>query len=287
MTKLTINKERLKVFLLLNLGVFLLSAGIYFFKFPNHFSTGGVSGLSVLLGKFLPASAATVMSVMNILFLFLGFAFLNKGFGFKTTYCSIALSGFTQLFEWLYPMTAPMTSQKMLELMFSVILPAIGSAILFTNGASSGGTDIIAMILQKFTDFDIGKCLIITDFLIAFATLFIFGIETCLFSVLGLILKAFVVDVIIENISTKKIAIVITSKRDLVTDFIAKKLKRGVTEWDCIGGFTGDRKTVLLSALSRQQAIYLRQYVKEIDEKSFIVINNSTEVIGKGFRRGY
>ncbi len=281
-------KHKIKKFLLLNLGVLLVAAGVYFFKFPNHFSTGGVSGIAVLMSALpIPLSSATIMAILNVLFLILGFLFLGGGFGAKTVYCSLALSVFTQAFEMLIPMSEPFTNQPMLELIFSVILPGIGSAILFTSGASSGGTDIIAMIIRKFTSVNIGIALMVSDFFITFATLFIFGIEVCLYSMLGLVIKSFVLDIVIENISTKKVAFVITSERKKIETYITGTLNRGVTKWDCVGVYTGSSRTALMTALSRTQAIALREYAQEIDPTAFIVINSSTEIIGKGFRRGY
>ncbi|MFI3226102.1 MAG: YitT family protein [Clostridia bacterium] len=279
--------QKIKDFLVFNLGIVLMSVGIYFFKFPNNFSTGGVSGIAVVIPAIFPQlSGATTMLFFNFLFLGLGFAFLNKGFGLKTVYCTVVLSLLTQFLEIYVPMASPLTNQKMLELVFSIILPAVGSALIFTSGASSGGTDIIAMILRKYTNLNIGIALLITDFFISLSTLIVFDIETCLFSMLGLIGKSFIVDIVIENISTKKIAIIITSEREKVEEFIIHTLKRGVTRWDCVGVYSGVQKTALLTALSRGQAIELRSYVKAIDDKSFIVINSSPEVIGKGFARG-
>ena len=143
-------KELFHEFLLMSLGTGLVSVGVYFFKFPNNFSMGGVSGMAVLLGKLIPQlSPSTFNSIINLLFLLLGFLLLDKGFGFRTVYCSILYAGLVQVFEILWPLSAPLTDQLMLELLFAVILPAIGSAILFNIGASSGGTDIAAMILKK------------------------------------------------------------------------------------------------------------------------------------------
>lgn len=280
--------QKLKNFFILNLGVFFLSVGIYFFKFPNNFSTGGVSGLSVIFAPFFPnISSSTIMLIINFLFLGLGFLFLDKKFGFKTIYCTIVLSILTQLFEIYFPLTKTLTSQKMLELTFSVILPAVGSALIFLNEASSGGTDIIAMILKKYTNFNIGKALLCTDFFIAGATLFVFNVETFLFSVLGLTLKSFMLDIVIENISTKKIATIITVEKKLVNTFITEVLKRGATIWEGIGGYTNENKAIILTALTRSQALELKKYVKYVDSKAFIVIKNSTEIIGKGFNSGF
>ena len=158
---MTNRKELLREFLLMNLGTLLVSVGVYFFKFPNHFSMG-VSGLAVLLGKLLPQlSPSTFNTIINVLFLVLGFVMLNRGFGARTVYCSILSAGLIQLFEWAFPMDRPLTDQLMLELFFAVILPALGSAILFNIDASSGGTDIAAMILKKYTGLDVGRALLL------------------------------------------------------------------------------------------------------------------------------
>ncbi len=283
-----LNKASIINFLLLNVGIVLLAFGIYFFKFPNNFSTGGVSGLSVILAATpIPLSSATLMFIFNILFLILGFIFLGKDLGFTTAYCSIAFSVLIQLLEVIYPMQAPFTNSKMLELAFAIILPGVGSAILFTLGTCSGGTDILALIINKNTSINLGLSLLISDFLITFATLFFFGIETCLYSMLGLILKSFVLDSVIENISTKKIAIVITAEKDAIIDYITNNIHRGVTLWNCAGGFTGTQKTAILTALTRTQARDLKQFVKAIDKTAFIIVNNSTEIIGKGFYRNH
>ncbi len=281
-------KESLKEFALLNIGALLISIGIYFFKFPNNFSTGGVSGLSVILTALpIPLSGGNIMLIINLLFLVLGFAFLGKGIGVKSIYCTLALSFSLQLLEYIVPMSSPLTEQKMLELAFSIILPGVGSALLFTMGASSGGTDILALIIGKKTGFEIGASLLLSDFLITVSTVFFFGIETCLYSMLGLILKSFVVDNVIDNISTKKIVTIITDKEkeNEIKEYITNTLGRGVTIWDCTGGYTGTKKSSILTALSRTQARNLRIFVKSVDSTAFIIINSSTEVIGKGFYR--
>lgn len=202
---MTNRKELLREFLLMNLGTLLVSVGVYFFKFPNHFSMGGVSGLAVLLGKLLPQlSPSTFNTIINVLFLVLGFVMLNRGFGARTVYCSILSAGLIQLFEWAFPMDRPLTDQLMLELFFAVILPALGSAILFNIDASSGGTDIAAMILKKYTGLDVGRALLLSDVVIAAAALFVFDITAGLCSLLGLALKSVLVDSAIESFNRRK-----------------------------------------------------------------------------------
>ena len=168
-----------KEFLMMTLGTSLVSIGVYFFKFPNNFSMGGVSGLSVLLGGLFESTwltPSTFNTIINTLFLVLGFIFLNKGFGLKTVYCSLLYAGLIQLFEAVVPLSGPLTTNKMLEAFFAIILPALGSGILFNLNSSTGGTDIAAMILKKYTGMDVGRALLMSDIIIAGAALFIYRI---------------------------------------------------------------------------------------------------------------
>lgn len=283
--KVLFTKEKLKTFAILNAGVLFLSLGIYFFKFPNNFATGGVSGISIILSSIFPElSSATLMSVLNILLLIVGLIVLGKEFGSLTAYCSIMFSLETWLFEQLYPMSEPFTAQPLLELVFAMTLPAIGSALLFNSGASSGGTDVIAMILKKYSSLDIGKSLLICDGIIALSTFYFFGVETGLFSILGLFLKAFVVDFVIESVNLCKYFSIVTTESEKISQFIIKELKHGATITDGVGAYTKKEKKVIITACNRSQAVKLRKYAYSVDPKAFIFITNTSEIIGKGFR---
>ena len=281
-------KKLVQEFLLMTLGTALVSVGVYFFKFPNHFSMGGVSGLSILLGAVIHVpwlTPSAFNTIINILFLILGFLLLDKGFGLRTVYCSLLYSGLVQVFEWLCPLDGPLTGELMLELFFAVILPALGSAILFNLDASTGGTDIAAMILQKFSGLDVGRALLISDVLIAGAALFIFDIETGLFSLLGLVLKSVLVDSVIESLNRRKSFNIITSRPQIVCDYITKQLNRGATVWEGQGAYTHQTHWVVLTVLTRGQAVVLRRYLKEEDPTAFMLVSNTSEIFGKGFLR--
>lgn len=283
-----LNRENLQKFLIINAGVFLLSLGVYFFKFPNNFTTGGVSGLSIILGRLIPIpwlSPATMMWIINMALLAVGFIFLGRDFGFWTAYCSLAFSAETWLMEKLFPMEAPFTDQPLLELCFAIMLPAVGSALLFNSNASSGGTDIVAMILKKYTGMDdIGKALFFSDGLIALSSCWIFGMQTGLYSLLGLFLKAFVVDSVIESINLCKFFSIVTSKPQEICDYIIKDMKRSCTVIDAIGAYSRQDRKVVLIACRRGEAVRLRQRCRQVDPQCFMFITNTSEIIGKGFR---
>ena len=213
------------------------------------------------------------------------FAMLNRGFGLRTVYCSILYSLVIQAFEWICPLSAPLTDEKMLELFFAVIFPALGSALLFNINASSGGTDIVAMILKKYTGLDVGKALLLSDVVIAASTFLIFNVETGLFSMLGLVLKSVLVDSVIESLNRRKNFFIITSDPHMACDYITLRLHRGATVWEGEGAYTHEKHWVVLTALSRGQAVALRRYLKEHDPQAFFIIANSSEIFGKGFLR--
>ena len=165
-----------------------------------------------------------------------------------------------------------------------MLLTAIGSAMIFNSNASSGGTDIAALILKKYTSIDVGKALLAVDFAVVVSAFFVFGIKTGLFSLLGLFAKAFIVDSVIESFNTCKYFAVITSKREEISEYIIKTLHHGVTASSVVGEYTKEEKTMIHTVCKRFEAIKLRSAIKEIDPHAFIIITTSSEIIGRGFR---
>lgn len=272
-----------KNFALLTGSTLLIAIGTYFFKFTNNFTFGGITGLAVLVAKSGFISAGDFNFIVNMLLLLLGFLILGKNFAAKTAYCSILLSVALSLLERICPMDGPLTDQPMLELAFAIALPALGSAVLFNIGSSSGGTDIIAMILKKYTSIDIGKALLATDFLIALAGCFVFGIETGLYSFLGLAVRSSMVDGFIESLNLSKYFNVVCSTPEPICHFINDELHRSATIVDAKGAFSGEQKYLVLTVLNRFQAVRLRNYIKTEAPDAFLLISNTSEIIGKGF----
>ena len=270
---------------LLTLGDAIMVIGIYFFKYPNHFSTGGVSGISVILNHYIPSlSPGTIGLIVNLALLAVGFLLLGKEFSLRTAYVTVLQAALLRALEIVVPMTEPMTDQPMLELIFAVSLPAIGSAILFNIDASSGGTDIVAMVLRKHTSIEIGKALMASDLVITLMACVAFGMKIGLYSILGLVMKSLLVDMVLENIHTHKCFHIITAQPGKIEQFITSELHRGATRVHGEGVYTHEGREVLLTVVNRRQAIQLRNYVKTEDPGAFLLITNTSEIIGKGFR---
>lgn len=275
--------NKLKHFFMLTFSTLLIAFGTYFFKFTNNFTFGGITGLAVLIAKTGLISAGDFNFIASMILLIIGMFILGKKFAATTAYCSILLSVSLSVLERLFPMHSPFTDEPMLELYFAIALPALGSAILFNIGSSSGGTDIIAMILKKYSSFDIGKALLISDALITASGFFIFDIETGLFSLLGLSIRSFMIDTFIESFNLSKYFNVVCDNPEPICDYIVHTLGRSASVCLAKGAYSGNDKYIILTALNRMQAVHLRNFIRENDKEAFILISNTSEIIGKGF----
>ena len=273
-----------KDYIVITLAVIIMDLGIYAFKFPNHFSFGGVSGLAVVLNEILGISAAQINLVINLALLVIGFAVLGKSFGLKTAYATVLSSVVLSLMEKMMPISAPLTNQPMLELAYAIALPAVAAAMLFYVDASGGGTDIVAMILKKYTTIDIGTALLISDVAIVALSFIAFDVRTGLFSVCGLLAKSIFVDRTMDQMRLRKYFTIISSDPEPICDFIQNVLNRSTTLYNAEGGYSHENKKVILCALDRRQAVILQRFIRQTDDSAFIMITKSSETFGKGFR---
>ncbi|MBR0341823.1 MAG: YitT family protein [Oscillospiraceae bacterium] len=277
-------KDKLKYWFMVESAVVLLTIGVYFFKTPNNFATGGVSGLSLLLSKVFPVlTQAEYMAAINVLLLVVGVMILGKECSGMTIFCSLQFSALNWLLEKLIPMDRPFTDEPLLELVYAMFLSGIASAMLFDCNASSGGTDIIALILKKYSTMNIGRALMITDMIIVLSNFFINGIPAGLYSLLGLFMKTFLIDNIIESLNMCKAFTIVTTRPDEISRYIMDELHHGVTMYEAEGGYTHGAKSMLLTVCRRADAFKLRKYAKQVDPDSFMIVTNSSEIIGRGF----
>lgn len=268
---------------LITSGILIMVIGVHFFKFPNNFAFGGVTGLSTVVSAVLPMKAGDFTTVVNIVLLVIGFIFLGTDVGIKTIYGSLMFSFCLSVLGRLCPMSGPITDEPLLELFFAVFLPAVGSALLFNIGASSGGTDIIAMILKKHTSMDIGTALLVVDVLSVVLSWFVLGPTTGLYSTLGLMAKSLAVDGVIESINMCKCFNIVCDDAEPICNFIIHDLKRDATVYEAQGAFTHNHKKVIMTTMKRSQAVRLRNFIRRREPSAFMLITNSSEIIGKGF----
>ncbi len=277
-------KRTLEEYAVLTVATLVLVVGVYVFKFPNNFSFGGVTGIAVVLSALMPATPGNITFIINMLLLVVGFFFLGRSFGIRTVYVSVLMSAGLSLAEIWFPMEHALTDEPVLELIYAIVLPAFGSAIMFNIGASGGGTDIIAMILKKYTRLNIGAALFLVDLGIVIASCFVFDAQTGLCSLCGLLAKSLVVDNVIESINLCKYFTIICDDPQPICDFITHQLKRSATVYKAEGAYQHNQKTIIITIMKRSQAVELRNFIRMHQPTAFIAITNSSEIVGKGFR---
>lgn len=277
--------KKIKEYILITIGSILVAAGIYYFLVPNNLAAGGVSGLAMVIGRYAPGlPIGMLMLAMNIILFIIAFLILGSGFGAKTIYSSLSLSGIIWLFEKLLPISKPITGDIFIELIFGILISAIGMGVIFNQNASTGGTDIIAKIINKYLHFDIGKSLLMSDFVITLLAAIAFDARTGMYALLGVVMNGFVIDTVIEGLNVSKQVMIITSKTDEVKQFILKDLGRGATVYTAKGAFTEEEKEIITTTIGRKEVIRLKNFVSEIDKRAFMTIIDAHETLGEGFK---
>jgi uncharacterized membrane-anchored protein YitT (DUF2179 family) len=278
-------KKIVREYILITVGLALVAAGFYFFLVPNDLAVGGVSGLAMVINWYMPGlTIGAIMLVLNVVLFIIGFIFIGSSFGVKTIYSSFGLSGMIWALEKFCPMSGSITNDLFLELIFGILIGAVGLGMVFNQNASTGGTDIIAKILNKYFHLDIGKALLLADFFVTVLAGIAFGPKIGMYALLGVIINGFTIDAVIAGMNICKKVEVVSSKGEEVKKFIIEELDRGATLYTAKGAYTNEEKEIITTVLGKKQFIRLRNYIKEIDKKAFIMTYNVHETLGEGFK---
>lgn len=278
-------RKKFVEYVIITLGNFLVAAGMYFFLMPNNLAAGGVNGLGIIINSYFPSfPVGALMLIMNGILFIVAFIVIGTSFGSKTIYASLSLSGIILIFEKYWPINKPLTEDLLVELIFGILIAGIGMAIVFYQNASTGGTDIIAKIINKFLHINIGKALLLSDFSITLLAGITFGPRIGMYATLGVILNSFVIDSVIEGFNVCKEVVIISSKSEEIKKFIMEQLGRGATIYTAKGAYTEKSKEVITTVLDNREFIRLKIFIKEIDKNAFLTIKNVHEALGEGFR---
>ncbi|MDR3593330.1 YitT family protein [Clostridium sp.] len=273
----------LKEYSIITLGILLVAFAIEYFYAPNNIAAGGVTGIAIILNAVMPnLSIGLITLVLNGLLFIVAFMFIDGSFGVKTIYASLGLSIVIWIIEkFLRP--AAITNDLMIATIFGALISAIGMALVFNENASTGGTDILAKILNVFFHLEIGKSLLAVDFIITFVSIFVFGINVALYSMLSIILLGIIVDRLIEGFNVCKSVFIISKNSYEISTYIIDTLQRGCTFLNGVGAYTGKDINVLYAVISRNEFIKLKKFIKDTDPEAFITVGEVHEVLGEGF----
>ena len=275
-------KKNIKEFALITIGILLVAISVVYFFEPNNIAAGGITGLAIVINHYIPfISIGPLVLMMDAVLFVIALIVLGAKFGAKTIYSSVLLSVSMWLMQTFIPIN--ITNDLMLATIFGTLISAGGMAIVFNANASTGGTDIIAKILNKFFHIEIGKSLLMVDFLVTLLGAITFGINMGLYGLLSVIINGVVIDNIIAGFKTKSEITIISDKNKDISKFILNDLERGCTFIKGVGGFTGKDTALLYTVLDRSEFIKLKNKIREIDKNAFITVGVVHEVMGEGF----
>lgn len=273
--------KKVKEYAIITLGIILVALSLEFFFFPNGIASGGISGLALILKDLFGISTGTVMIISNIVLFIIAFIFLGGAYGVKSIYAAFSLSFLLSGIEKFE--VSGITDNPMLATIFGSAIIAMGSAMVFSQGASTGGTSIIASILSKYCNMDIGKGVLISDLVVIILAIYTFGIELGLFGLLSVYLAGNLIDKFIDGFNSCKQVYVFTDKEELIVEYIKNDIDRGCTVFKGKGGYSGKENTMILTVLDRKGFIKLKGFIRKNDPSAFITVNETSAVFGQGF----
>lgn len=275
----------IKRFLFVNIGVILVAIGLHFFLVPNSLAVGGTSGLSIEINHLFPfIPVPYILTALNTILVVIGFIFIGADFGFYTVYASISLGVFLWLLELVVPLNQSLVEGDIfINLIFGIFIQAIGIGIVVNQGASTGGTDIVAKIVETYTRFSFGQGLIMSDGVVTLLATLLYGPKLGMYALLGAIINSTVIDKMIAGFDTKYHITIITNKIEEINQFILVDLYRGSTLYDAKGGYKGDARTIIVTVVDKKDYVKLKEFIRKTDKEAFMYVSNVTEVEGYGF----
>lgn len=280
MKKVIKQKIRIKELIEFIIGCFLVALAFNLFMSPNNLVAGGVSGFSLILKHFFGLNPSTIISVANVFLIILSFLVLGKEKTKATILGSILFPIFVSLTEHLSTYISFKESEMILIAVFGGVLQGLGAGLIFRAGYSTGGTDILNMIVSKIFKISLGNSMFFTDGTIIVIGAFVFGFNHLMYSLIILYLISTLTDKVVLGISDSKAFYIITSKEKKVKDFVINELKHGVTEFNAKGGYNSENQTVLMSVVPTREYYKLKEGIHNIDKNAFFVAMDSYEVKG-------
>jgi uncharacterized membrane-anchored protein YitT (DUF2179 family) len=266
-------------------GAFILATGFVFFITPYKIVPGGVYGISIVLHYMFGTPVGLVALCFDIPLTILGIKFLGPRFGFKTVLGFSLTAIFTDTLTYLWGFEPLVEGDALLSSIFGGVLAGLGLGLIFKSKATSGGSDIVAMIIAKYTKLPLGMLMIYVDSVIVLVGLAVFqDWKIPLYSWIVIFITGKVIDVVLEGVSYDKSLFIISEKHEEIRDKILNNLDRGGTYIDGKGMYNMAERKIIFTVVSRRELAILEEYIHEIDPKAFLTITDATEILGEGFK---
>lgn len=290
-------KREFTDYLIITIGTVITAVGIVLFLVPYNIVAGGVSGLAIVMNELFGWWVGLQMIVYNLFLFALGFKLLGMGFGVKSIYSAVMLSLFTDIFQQFFKMNEILpnifnqtqTQNTGLDMMlmtavYGAIITGVGMGLVIWRGATTGGTDILAIIFNKYFHFSVGTGLLIADSVITASSILISPILP-MYGIITIFIMAKTIDGIVTGLESTKTVLIISDYYDKIKEMIYKELDRGITFIKGVGGYTNKDKKIILVTISRSEVGILKNYLHEIDQNAFVVIFPNSEALGYGFKK--
>lgn len=274
-------KTLIKEYSIVTIGTLIVATGVFFFMLPSNVVAGSLTGLVMVLANFIPIKISVLTFIFNIGLLLIGFIFVGREFGGKTVYSSIIMPVFLGIYEFAFPNFKSLTDDVLLDTICYILIVSVGVALLFNVNASSGGLDIVAKILNKYTHIELGKAMTIAGMVTALSSALVYDTKILVLSVLATYANGIILDNFIDGYNRRKRVCILSSNYEQIQDFITNELKRGVTLYRAIGGYKKEEKTEIVTILTRSEYGALLNYLHSIDKSAFVTVSTVNEVIGE------
>ena len=271
-------RSLLKEFIIITIGAVIVAAAVFFFMLPSHVTVGSGAALDMVLSNFIPLSVSTITLIMNVGLLIIGFILVGPEFGVKTVYCSILMPLVMGLFEMLFPNFQSITQDPLLDVICYILVVGVGLSILFSRNASSGGLDIVAMIMNKYFRVDLGQAMSTAGLIVALSSALCYDSKTVVLSLLGTYFGGMVVDHFIFGINIKRRVCVISSKLDTIVDFVLHDLHSGATLNEIIGAYDHTPRTEMITIVDKHEYKQLMDYIRKEDPKAFVTVYSVSDM---------
>ena len=268
--------------LVIIIGSFISSLGVNLFLSNAKLLSGGVTGIALILQYLWEVPSGITVFLLNIPLFFVSYKYLNKRF---TIYTAIGMLSFsTALMMTKHLFILVQVDVLLFYCIYGGVLSGIGFGLIFYRNGSTGGTDIITMVIRKkYSNFDIGQVGFAFNLIIVTVSIFIFGLPRALYTLISMFITSTILDKVLNGFTSKKLLLILTEKEDDIINYVIKDMNRGITALMAEGGYTRDKKRLLYVAVTTSQMISLKTKILRVDPKAFITIIDVSEVKGKGF----
>jgi uncharacterized membrane-anchored protein YitT (DUF2179 family) len=272
---------RVMEYILLVTGSFLIAISFNLFLNPNRIASGGVTGLSTILQEVAGWEPAYVQWALNIPLFIAGVLLLGGRFGLKTALGSIVLPFFVLLTS----RVEPWTTDPLLATIFGGVGIGTGLGIVFRGRGSTGGLDLAAQILHRYTGLTLAVAVLILDGLVIMAAGIFLSLENALYAMVGLFVASKMIDVVQTGLNVSKVVYIVSAEHEKISNKILIDMDRGLTRIAGLGGYTGESRPILMVVLGQMEVMRLKTLVREIDSNAFVILSDAREVLGEGFRK--